>query len=452
MKRVLIVEDEKVACDNLGRFLLKKGYASACVYSYTEANDRIRAERHEIYLLDVRLPDGNGLDLIPAVRGSCADAIIIMLTAYATVENAVRALKSGADHYLIKPLDLEKLLVVIKEEEEDLSARAAAHAPAAEALSPSGGEGLIGGSRAMLPVLERIRKLRASDASVLITGESGTGKELVARTLHSTGLRTAKRFVPVNCAAIPEPLLESELFGHVRGAFTGAMQDHEGKFEYADGGTIFLDEIGELGLSLQAKLLRVLEQKTFMKLGSNRETAVDVRILASTNRNLKEMVEKGLFREDLYWRLNVIEIHLPCLRKREGDIELLARHFLVRYAARARKEIPALAPEVMEIFREYPWPGNVREMENVIERAFILMESPMLTVDLLPTRLRNLASVVPPPAEAGDESLQKMLGGFERDVILKVLQQEHGSRARAAERLRISIRTLQYKLKEYGIT
>lgn len=452
MKKVLIIEDERIACDNLGQFLLKKGYSPSCAYVFAGAMDRIRAEQYDIYLVDVRLPDGNGLELIPAIRGTRSDAIIIILTAYATVENAVSALKSGADHYLIKPIDPEELLVVVKKEEERLSVQQRTIAPRAEIPSLHGHEALIGTSPAMLPVLDLIRKLCISDASVLITGESGTGKELAARILHYSGPREKRRFVPVNCAAIPEALLESELFGYVKGAFTGALQDHEGKFEYADGGTLFLDEIGELGLGLQAKFLRVLEQKSFVKLGCNRETVADVRILASTNRNLKKMVDRGLFREDLYWRLNVVEIHLPPLRERAEDIELLARHFLAQHAERSHKALPAIPPDVREIFREYPWPGNVREMENVIERAFILMESPVLTVDLLPTRLRNLVSVVPPPAETGGEPLQKLLGNFERDVILKVLEQENGSRAKAAERLRISLRTLQYKLKEYHIT
>jgi len=452
VKKVLIIEDERVACDNLGRFLSKKGYEPACVYTFAEARDRIRSERCDIYVVDVRLPDGNGLEIIPAIRGSGRDAIIIILTAYATVENAVSALKSGADHYLIKPIDPEELLAVVKKEEERLCVQQGTIAPRAEIPSLHGNEALIGTSPAMLPVLNLIKRLRHSDSNVLLTGESGTGKELAARTLHYSGPRGRNRFVPINCAAIPEPLLESELFGHVKGAFTGALQDREGKFEYATGGTLFLDEIGELGLALQAKFLRVLEQKTFVKLGSNRETAVDVRIVASTNRNLREMVDKGLFREDLYWRLNVVEIHLPPLRERTEDIEPLARHFFERYAERWRKAVPEISPDVREIFREYPWPGNVRELENVIERAFILMESPVLTVDLLPTRLRNLASIVPPPAETRDAPLRKLLGDFERDVILKVLQQENGSRAKAAERLRISLRKLQYKLKEYQIT
>ena len=452
MKKVLIVEDERIACHNLGQFMLKKGYSSTCAYTFTEAKEQIGAEKHDLYLLDVRLPDGNGLELIPAIRSTHSDATIIILTAYATIENAVRALKSGADHYLIKPVDLEELLIVIRKEEECRSVQSENVALRAYRSSMSSYDNLIGPSSAMQPVIERIKKLCLSDASVLITGESGTGKELVARTLHYSGLRKNKRFVPVNCAAIPEPLLESELFGHVRGAFTGAVQDHQGKFEYADGGTLFLDEIGELGLNLQAKFLRVLEQKSFVKLGSNHETVVDVRSLASTNRDLKERVEKGLFREDLYWRLNVIEVHLPPLRERADDIEPLARHFLKHFAVQSKKELPSLSADVLNIFREYPWPGNVREMENVIERAFILMESPLLTVHILPTRLRNLASSYPAPSEAENAPLQKLIKNFEKNVILRVLQEENGSRTKAAERLRISLRTLQYKLKEYGIT
>jgi two-component system response regulator AtoC len=412
----------------------------------------IDSEEFDIYLIDVRLPDGNGLELIPRIRGRCPDAIIIILTAYATIEDAVTALKTGSDHYLIKPVDLDELLIILQREQEHRSIRMENSTLKAYVSSLSGFDNLVGRSESMIPVITRIKKLCWSDASVLITGESGTGKELVARTLHCSGQRQNNKFVAVNCAAIPVHLLESELFGYVKGAFTGAVRDHQGKFEYADGGTIFLDEIGELDQQLQAKLLRVLQEKTFERLGSNRKIRVNLRIIASTNKDLKAMVEKGEFREDLYWRLNVVEIHLPPLRERQEDIELLAHHFLGKYAAQQDKQTPTLTAEVLKLLRSYPWPGNIRELENVIERALALAESSVLSVNLLPTRLRNLETDSATVAEADGAPLKQMLGNFEREVILRALQAEGGNRLNTAKRLGVSPRTLQYKLREYGIS
>jgi DNA-binding NtrC family response regulator len=451
MKKILIVEDEKIACNSLGQFLTRRGYEPVCRYTLHSASDIIISERFDIYLIDVRLPDGNGLELIPKIRGICPDAIIIILTAYATIEDAVTALKTGSDHYLIKPVDLDELLIILKREQERRSLKVENTSLKAYVSSLSGFDNLIGKSDSMLPVITRIKKLCLSDANVLITGESGTGKELAARTLHYSGMRQNNNFVAVNCAAIPVHLLESELFGYVKGAFTGAIRDHQGKFEYADGGTIFLDEIGELSQELQAKLLRVLQEKAFEKLGSNEKIQVDLRIIASTNKNLKELVERGEFREDLYWRLNVVEIHMPPLRERQEDIELLAHYFLKKFAAQQAKEAPRVSPEIMNIFRHYPWPGNIRELENVIERALALAETAEITINLLPTRLRNLENRDDAIPEAKEAQLKQMLGDFERNVILKALRAENGNRQNTAKRLGISLRTLQYKLKEHGI-
>jgi len=451
MARILIVEDEKIACNSLGQYLVRKGYTPSYAYTLFEGRRAVDSDSFDIYLIDIRLPDGNGLELIPLIRGRSSAAIIVILTAYATIEGAITALKSGADHYLIKPVDLDELLMVLEREGERKSIQAENVALKAYVSSLSGFGNIVGQSVAMTPVIERLKKLCDSDSSVLITGESGTGKELAARVLHYSGRRQGQRFVVVNCAAIPEHLLESELFGHVKGAFTGAMRDHQGKFEYANGGTIFLDEIGELNQRLQAKLLRVLQEKTFAKLGSNSEITVDVRIMASTNRDLKEMVAAGRFRDDLYWRLNVVEVHLPPLKERAEDIELLARYFAEKTARKLGKQAPDLSPEVLKIFSDYNWPGNIRELENIVERCMALSESPVIGTDLLPTRLRNIEKNASEEDGSGDGYLRSVLQEAEKNAIRKILLQENGNRVKTAKSLGVSLRTLQYKLKLYNI-
>ncbi|MDP8235882.1 MAG: sigma-54 dependent transcriptional regulator [Candidatus Erginobacter occultus] len=451
MDKLLIIEDERIAAESLAQFLGRKNYATECAYTLTEAVGIAAGAGHDVYLVDVRLPDGNGLELIPRLRRDHPDSTIIVLTAYGTVEDAVAALKSGADHYLIKPVNLDELLLVLQRERERRSLRAENRDLKSYVSSISQFDNLIGDSPAMVPVFALIRKLCASDAAVLLTGESGTGKNQVARTLQYSGLRREKPFITVHCATIPAALLESELFGHIKGAFTGAVHDRSGRFESADGGTIFLDEVGELPPDLQAKLLRVLQEQTFERVGSNRLVQVDVRIIASTNRDLKEMVTEGKFREDLFWRLNVVEIALPPLRERGGDIVFLARHFVKMAAEKLGRPVPAIEKPVLNILQSYLWPGNIRELENVIERAMALIEGAEITVDLLPPRLIGWKSY-PAPSPIGSDSLQHKVKEFERSLIEGVLRQEGGNRAQAAKRLGISLRTLQYRLKDFKIS
>ncbi len=451
MNRLLIIEDERIAAESLAQFLEGKNYETECAYTLAEANGIAAGMAHDIYLVDVRLPDGNGLELIPRLRASHPDSTIIILTAYGTVEDAVAALKSGADHYLIKPVNLDELLLVLNREREHRSLQTENRTLKSYVSSLSQFDNLIGDSPAMAPVFSLIRKLCDSDAAVLLTGESGTGKNQVARTLHYSGLRRDKPFVTLHCATIPAALLESELFGHVKGAFTGAVRDHPGRFESADGGTIFLDEVGDLPSDLQVKLLRVLQEQTFERVGSNRPVKVDVRIIASTNRDLKEMVKEGEFREDLFWRLNVVEIALPPLRERGGDIAFLARHFVKKVAEKLERPVPAIGKPVLNILQSYPWPGNIRELENVIERAMALIEGQEITADLLPPRLISWKSN-PVPLVLGFDSLQHKVKEFERSLIEGVLRQEGGNRVQAAKRLGISLRTLQYRLKDFKIS
>lgn len=448
MNRVLIVDDERIAADSLAQFLERQGYRTECAYTLAQAAAAAEAGSHDVFLVDVRLPDGNGLSLLPRLRAVHPDAVVIILTAYGTIADAVTALKSGADHYLIKPVDLDELTLVLQRERERRAIREENRELKGFVSSLSGFENLIGSSPAMAPVFALIHKLLDSDAAVLLTGESGTGKNQVARTLHYRGRRREKRFVPVHCATIPASLMESELFGHVKGAFTGAARDRPGRFEFADGGTIFLDEVSELVGDLQAKLLRVLQDRSFERVGSNTPRQVDVRIIAATNKDLKRLVADGAFREDLFWRLNVVEIALPPLRERYDDIEELARHFVKAAAERAGRAAPAIAPEVYGIFRSYPWPGNIRELENVIERACALIEGETITPDLLPPRLLGLEEPAPPDFSR-DDSLKSKLDAFERSLIQSVLDREGGNRQKAARRLGISLRTLQYRLKEF---
>jgi len=451
MDKVLIVEDERIAAESLAQFLSRRDYRAGCAYTLGEAEGLAAAEAHDVYLVDVRLPDGNGLDLIPRLRQSRPEATIIVLTAYGTIEDAVAALKSGADHYLIKPVDLDELVLVLQRERSRRALRAENAELKSIVSSLSSFDNLIGSSPAMGPVFALIRKLCNSDAAVLLTGESGTGKNQVARTLHYSGLRRDKSFVPVHCATIPTALLESELFGHVKGAFTGAVRDHPGRFEIADGGTVFLDEVGELPPDLQAKLLRVLQERTFERVGSNRSVRADIRIIAATNRDLRGMVEKGQFREDLFWRLNVVEIHLPPLRERREDIVLLAEHFARQLAEKAGLPVPSIGEATLRILQAYSWPGNIRELENTIERALALIEGTEITVDLLPPRLMHLegSEAVNP---ISSDSLRQKLKDFERSLIEGVLRQEGGNRTRAATRLGISLRTLQYRLRELNLS
>ncbi len=443
----LIIEDEPLAASQLCEFLAARGYLPVVAAGVAAARARLSEQDFAVVLTDIRLPDGSGLDLITGIRAARPGTIIMAITAHGTIEDAVSALKRGADQYLLKPLDLDELLLLLERERERQTLRLENRELRAYVTSLSSFPNVIGSSPALVPVIERVRKLCTSHASVLITGESGTGKGLIARTLHYAGIRQQQRFVAVDCAAIPDPLLESELFGHARGSFTGAVHNHQGRFEYADGGTVFLDEIGELSPAMQAKLLRVLQERAFTRLGTNRDITVDVRIIAATNRDLRALVDAGTFREDLYWRLNVVQLHLSPLRERREDIEPLLRFFLDRCARRAGITPPDVAPEVYDLLQRYPWPGNIRELENVIERALTLLDGTVITPDTLPTRVREFDGGGP----AGNGLLGERIAQTERDVIAQVLRESGGHRQTAARRLGISLRSLQYKIKQHSL-
>jgi len=435
MAEILIVEDERAQREALAGYLRKTGHRVTTAASGTEALEGNSVP--DVVLLDLRLPDIHGLDLLKKLREKHPDAEIIVITAYGTVRTAVEAMKLGAFDYLTKPVDLDELLLIIgralEKHERDLEVSFLKEE--VEKFRPQ--TGLIGESAAIKEVLSMIYRVAPSGATVLITGESGTGKELAARTLHAASPRKNRRFVAVSCAAIPESLLESELFGYERGAFTGATRSKPGKFELADGGTLFLDEIGDLPTSLQVKLLRVLQEKEVERLGSTLPRKVDVRIIAATNQDLRKKVEEGSFREDLFYRINTINIHIPPLRERKEDILPLAEFFLRKFSKEMGKDIKGFDREARKALLSYQWPGNVRELINVVERAVVLTRKNIITADLL--ALEPLKSPFPTLEE------------LEREHIKRALDLAGGNLTRASELLGIHRNTLREKLKKYNL-
>ncbi len=449
--RILIAEDEKTQRDLLEGFLKKEGFSVGTASNGRQAIEKIGGAFFDIAFLDYKMPELDGLQTLREIRKRFPDLPVVMMTAYGTVETAVASMKEGALDYLTKPIDLEELLLIIQKvlerstlirENRDLKARLQERYTF---------QNIIYGSLKMEEVMGLIARVAPSQATVLIRGESGTGKELIANAIHYASARSEKPFVKMSCSAIPETLLESELFGHEKGAFTGAIQKRIGRFEEADSGTLFLDEIGDLSASTQVKLLRILQEKEFQRLGSNLNLKTDVRIITATHRNLEEAMRKGLFREDLYYRLNVISIHLPPLRERKEDIPLLIDHFLKKYSEINQKKIQDLSKEARTILSRHPYPGNVRELENLIERAVVLCRGEVITTQDLPFHLQEGPSEKVWEISGKTKTLPDSLGEIERDLIVKALHQHQGVQTRAAESLGISERVLRYKMKKYGI-
>jgi len=407
----------------------------------------------DVLITDVRMPGMDGYEVLRQVRERRGDVGILMVTAFGDVDDAVRALKAGADDYLTKPVNLVELRRRVENlvERQDLTRRT--HELEARLERLLGFENIVGRSAAMAAVLERVRVVAPAPTTVLIVGESGTGKELIANAIHQHSPRAAGRFVALNCGAIPGEILEAELFGHERGAFTGAHQRRIGKIESAAGGTLFLDEISELSPDLQVKLLRVLEERKITRVGGNEEIAVDFRLLAATNRELESEVAAGRFRQDLYYRLKVVTIAVPPLRERRDDIGPLVTHFVERFNAELGREVRRVAPELMVALRNYDWPGNVRELRNVVENMVLFARGDTLTLADLPVELRS-ERPAPSAASGGGaaEWVPRTMEEIEREAILRTLELTGGHRAKAANLLGIGLRTLQRKLKEYGIT
>jgi two-component system response regulator HydG len=443
--RVLVADDEASARSGLAKLLATEGFDVLVAEDGLKALAKVQEVAPDVLVTDLRMPGLDGLELLSRARELLPELIVVLATAFADVETAVRAMQEGAEHYLTKPVQFDELVLVIRR----ALARRQVQGEALE-LRTRLKEGLrfdniIGASPAMQEVFDIIEQVARSKASVLITGESGTGKELVAQAIHENGTRPSAPFVKLHCAALAETLLESELFGHERGAFTGAAVRREGRFKQADGGTLFLDEIGEISPAVQVKLLRFLQERTFERVGGNETIKVDVRLIAATNRDLPVEIAAGKFREDLYYRLNVVNVEMPPLRARPSDLLPLATHFLHRFAKDNAKSIVDFDDEAVERISTYRWPGNVRELENVIERAVVLCDGPRVTA-------KNLPAGVGAAPRGVFRVPGSTLAEIERFAIMTTLEACGGRTSQAAQMLDISVRKIQYKLHEYGIT
>ncbi|NTW82952.1 MAG: sigma-54-dependent Fis family transcriptional regulator [Chlorobiaceae bacterium] len=447
---ILVVEDESIQLESIAGFLSKQGYRVLKASRPQRALEIAGEEALDIVLSDFRMPGMSGVELLSALKHRNPGIEVIIMTAYGSVESAIEAMKLGAVDYITKPVDLHQLQTMIRntlERKQLISENRLLRTQLSERF---GFQGIISQSSAMDQVMNIAGRVASSNAAVLITGETGTGKELVAKAVHFSSSRRDKPFVVVNCAALPETLLESELFGHEKGAFTGAERLRRGRFEMVQGGTLFIDEVGEIPLSLQVKLLRVLQEKTFERVGSSIPLAADVRIVAATNRDLEAMIREGLFRADLYYRLNVVSIRIPPLRERRDDIPPLADTFIRRFSEENGKQINGISREAMDVLMKYSWPGNVRELENIVQQSVVLSRSSTITRDDLPIRVSE-----PPPEGSGTDEGQgtftDKVEAYEQAMILGAMKEAGNVQTRAAEMLGISERHLRYKLKKYGM-
>src|SRR5215472_10979127 len=448
---ILIIDDEAAIRESLETLLAIEGYSVEAARSAEEGLAMLAASPRDLVLLDFALPDRNGLDVLDEIRQRDPGLPVIMITAYGTVENAVKAIQSGATNFIQKPWDNEKLLADVRAsigrlrmEEENRQLKRALK-------QRYSFENIVGKSEPMLKIFDLVAQVAPSRSTVLIQGDSGTGKELIAKAIHANSPRKDGPFVPVNTGSMPTELLESTLFGHVKGAFTSAIASKKGLFEVANKGTLFLDEIGTMGLDTQAKILRVLQDRKFMHLGGVQEIQVDVRIIAATNVDLKQLVKEGKFREDLFYRLNVITIDLPPLRQRKEDILLLVQYFAQKFADENGKPPLQLASEALRHLLDYDWPGNVRELENVIERAVVLANGPNLTIDLLPDEMIGRGAKLALMEHRPDASLFEIMEDCERRIITDMLEKSGWNQTEAAEQFRIPLSTLNQKIKRLNI-
>ena len=443
--RILVVDDDKAHLTMLVAMLASWGYGVDTAADGAEAVAKVRETAHDAVLTDVRMAEVDGIEALRRIRDYNPFLPVLIMTAYSSLGTAVEALKAGAYDYLHKPLDFDELRLALARAVDHASLRQENTSLRRELGAASD---MIGRSPAMVELTAMIRAVAPSEASVLILGESGTGKELVAKALHQGSARAGRELVTVNCAALAENLLESELFGHEKGAFTGADRRREGRFVQADGGTLFLDEIGEMALPLQSKLLRALQQGEVQRLGSDRPIRIDTRVVAATNRDLEAEIRTGGFREDLYYRLNVISLRVPSLRERGEDIPLLAQHFLTRFATRNHKIFRGFAPRAMDAMLRYAWPGNVRELENAVERAVILTPGEYITEADLPASVRNAVEDTRLSPQAGGQSLEDV----EREAIVRTLGQVGNNKSEAARLLGVTRVTLRAKMRKFGLT
>ncbi len=444
-RQVLVVDDEEAIRSGIARVLSDLHLKVATAAGGLQAQEMMARRPYDVILLDIKMPDMDGVELLKHIRQDYPGTEVIMITGFPTIQGAVECIKHGALDYLVKPFRIDDLEAVVQKALDNLGRRAR-KASAEAAAEREGIEFIIGDSPAMKKVFAKIRRAAPSDSTVLLTGESGTGKELVARAIHLLSPRKDKEFVPVDCSALVETLLESELFGHVKGSFTGAHQTKHGLFELANHGTFFFDEITNLSLNIQAKLLRVIQEREFMQVGSQKRIKLDIRIIASSNRELSEAIKAGAFREDLFYRLSVIPIHLPPLRERAGDIPLLVEHFLSKYSQKGNREVSGISPEAMKMLCSYSWPGNVRELEHTVERIVILEDGDIIQPEHLPSFISQRQGEFQVFTEEG-HTLEEL----ERRYIQFILRRTKGHRQEAARILGINRKTLGHKIEKYNL-
>ena len=451
--RVLVVDDERSMRELLSITLRQAGYDVSVADGGTSAIAKLERETFDLIITDLRMQETDGLAVLRAARERAPETVVVVVTAYASTETAIEAMRLGAYDYVTKPFKLEEIRVTLANALERKRLRDENRALKRQLIKAGPFDGFVGRSHGMLAVFDTIQKTADSGSTVMVTGESGTGKELVARAIHQAGPRRGGPFVSVNCGAVAENLMESELFGHVKGAFTGAVSANEGLFAAANGGTLFLDEITEIAPSLQVKLLRAIQERQIRRVGDVRDVAVDAHLVAASNRDLARAVAEGVLREDLFYRLNVIPIHLPPLRERREDIPLLIAHFIEKIAAAQGKQVRGVAPEAMALLERYHWPGNIRELENVIERAMVLGSRDLIDMDALPPDLKQPATTgdVPVDLPADGLDLEATLARIEQRYIEMALERTSGVQTRAAELLKVSFRQFRYKLRKHSL-
>lgn len=454
--RILVVDDEESIREFLEIMLKKEGYEITLAEDGQKAIDILTKKSFDMIISDLQMPNVTGIELLRHVKESYPDIVFMLITAFGTTETAVEAMKLGAYDYLTKPFKIDEVRMNIASALRTKNLEVENKVLKKELKKEYAFQNVVGNSPVMHQIFDMVKRVSMTPTNILVTGESGTGKEVVAKAIHYNGPLKDRPFITINCGAIPENLMESEMFGHKKGSFTGAVVDKPGLFEVADTGTLFLDEVGELPLTIQVKLLRAIQERVIRKVGATEDVKVDVRIIAATNRNLEDMVAKGTFRQDLFYRLNVINIKTPALRERKEDIPLLATHFLNKYNERLKKNIGGISAEAVEILQKYDYPGNVRELENIIERTVALESGATILPESLPPIVntssgRKMASSH--EIEIGDDGvdLDKVMGQIEKELLIKAIHAANGTKKRAAKLLHISFRSMRYRIEKYGL-